>query len=77
MTAFDRNAPIDCFWHGPENQVDVYAICFECDHAFQTEGDLRREHRRLAWTVSFQFWLKSFILPTDQIWSCPLCTHDW
>lgn len=70
-------AEVDCFWHGPEDRGGAYRICFECDHVFRTERQLRREHRRLLWTFSHQLWLKSFLTPTSEIWSCPLCTHDW
>jgi hypothetical protein len=67
----------DCFWHGLEDCTVAYTICFECDHVYPTEGSLRREHRKLAWEIGFKFWVKSFLMPTEDIWSCPLCTHDW
>lgn len=68
---------VECFWHGPEDQVNVWWICFECDHAFRTEKDLLREHRRLAWTIGWRYWLKSLNMKSDDIESCPLCNHDW
>lgn len=67
----------DCFFHGRETARSAFRVCFECGHIFRTERQLQREHHRLAWSISFPSWLRSFVTPTDDIWSCPLCTHDW
>lgn len=70
-------AEAECFWHGYERRDGAYRICLECDHVYRMEKDLIRAHRQLAWSIGYQYWLKSFLMPTGDIWSCPLCNHDW
>lgn len=65
----------DCFWHGPESLADAFKVCFECDHVYRAEKDLRRTYRQGAPTV--MTWIRAVFIDTDKIYFCPLCLHDF
>ena len=57
-----------CWWHGPEPiPDDAFLVCPECWHCYPTEQDLIDTNIR-EWNDD---------RPTSEIWSCPLCIHDW
>jgi hypothetical protein len=47
-----------------------FKACGECWHVWRTEAEFRADlaewHGEAAWTM-----------PLDQVWACPLCTHDF
>lgn len=54
--------------HRLEPWVEGESIwCPECWHTYSSKADVER--------VCFEQWGER--LPFDQIYSCPLCVHDW
>lgn len=80
-------------WHCYSCNIDEpsegYRVCGECLHTWPTAGTLRRAHRRILWGLSrspYTFQTRPSIVATlwrcarvrtGDIWSCPLCAHDW
>lgn len=70
--AHDMNEPLDCFFHGKEViPHDCFIVCGECGHAW-TRTALEAADRQLFGTIGDHTSRKA-----EQIFSCPLCVHDF
>ena len=71
---FDRDnvvagAPLECWWHGEEViPEDVYRVCMECGHAWTLEALEAADAERYP---------DMGRRPAEDIFSCPLCVHDF
>lgn len=69
------NYPDDwCFIHGIEEpfREGDYRVCGECWHVFRTPEEL------VAETAKYFDHPEAPPVPTaDEIWTCPLCAHDF
>lgn len=62
----------DCFFHEDEHALPTdFLQCFECGHSYRTEGELREA----AGEIYADFGVET--PPTSQIFTCPLCAHDF
>lgn len=50
-----------------EQPESVYRVCFECNHVYVTAADLEKEFHEQD----------GFARSAGDIYSCPLCIHDW
>jgi hypothetical protein len=63
-----------CFWHGAEPiPAGAYRVCGECWHCWPTPDDLLRDVLRIYAEIGLQ----SPPDDADQVWVCPLCSHDF
>lgn len=63
-----------CYFHGVEPiPADAYRVCAECGHCYNTREDLVSED------VKLRRWGLDIPLPdpADEIYTCPLCLHDF
>jgi len=61
----------ECYFHGPEAiPPDCFIVCGECGHAW-TKQALEAADQRLFGQIG------KGARPAEQIWSCPLCVHDF
>lgn len=72
MTAPEPTArDLGCWFHGDEPIPDgAYLVCGECGHCYVTAADLIEAERRLYPDLPAR-------TSAAQMWSCPLCAHDF
>lgn len=68
-----------CFIHNASEvqTVDSFKTCGECWHVWQTEADFASDVSALyidAMRGGYDFYPTP---PLDQVYSCPLCAHDF
>ena len=71
----------NCWHHGHEPIPEgAYRVCGECGHCFATEADLSQadfDVRHKAYLAGFTDSYPTVLRSGEQIYSCPLCTHDF
>jgi hypothetical protein len=67
-------ADVHCAWHeDDEDPANAIRVCFECWHAYLTLDEIRQ-----AWIAGAPPELRDEPAPpAEEIYSCPLCMHDW
>jgi hypothetical protein len=71
-----------CVQNEPAPEGGAYRICGECGHVYGTPEDLVREDYELWVEISYtnpEFLAGSNVptRPPEEIYSCPICTHDF
>jgi len=65
-----------CYFHGEEPIPEgAYRVCGECWHCYPTEKDLLDTYNTELARVNQE--PDSPVTNPDDIYFCPLCTHDW
>lgn len=61
-----------CYWHNVDEPGEPFKVCFECRHGFMTPAELLAGHNEH---------LAEFGQPPEtdpqQVFCCPMCTHDF
>ena len=68
-----------CFFHGPELLMDGdYRMCGECGHIWRTKEDLERDVVWLHYRLDVDAGQAPSPVPAmEEVFACPLCTHDF
>lgn len=70
---------LHCHMHGLDEPDDgAFRRCSECGHVYQTGEALREAWAEVtAQGYGLPLGTDVFAPPVEQIYSCPLCAHDW
>jgi hypothetical protein len=80
--------PEHCFHHHldevPPPGTEPFLVCFECNHAYLTEGDLVDAFNKMGAQMESEAiangWAPIEFVPVesaDLIWFCAFCIHDF
>lgn len=70
-----------CFIHHEDEPVpqDCFLICYECQHVYRTPQDLVEQHNAAMDLIMEpgETWKPLTVEQVGEIFSCPVCAHDF